>query len=295
MENLVLELINQSELRLRAELMNMRIGLENQFTQLTCDHEAFRVNVNTQLEDMRRDINRMQGELNLNHHEEELAAHDRQLERLRASLDVLHNNFVNFRRLLSGEVAELQRPILGEITQLQRDLTAFRNSIHLIRGESLPIIVTSSRFQIVRHLHGNPGGHSIDLAAEIFSRREVCLHTEHRLHGWSLEFWVHLTVAQGLINLPGAAKLIGFGFDRTTDTGIWASEFMPHGTFRQMIDARHNGNLPPQFGPTQFSKVIFGVTVTMSQVHSRNVVLKVLDGDSILLDENYEPRLTNFF
>jgi serine/threonine protein kinase len=61
-----------------------------------------------------------------------------------------------------------------------------------------------------------------------------------------------------------------------------------------MIDARFKGELPPEFGPTGFSKVIFSVAAIMAQIHSRNILHRDLTPHSIFLDEKYEPLISNF-
>jgi serine/threonine protein kinase len=298
--NWVADLVNQSELRLRSELGAMRKDMENQdkdfssrFIQLFDDHEEFKVDFNDRLEDLGRNVELIQSELKSTHRDEGLSAHERQIEKLRQSFDVLRNDLVRLRASIPGEIAELQRPILREIEQIQKDLTPFHSSINFIRPSSSSIIVSLDRFKIAGPMHSRRH-RSINVANDTLTGKQVCLHQVDCTGQFALEGFIWDVIAHGVIDLPGAVKLIGFGSDASGRTGFRVEDFIPHGTFSEMIDARFKGTLPPHFGPTAISKVIFGVAVTMSQVHARHVVMNVLNGDSILIDENYEPRLTNF-
>jgi serine/threonine protein kinase len=61
-----------------------------------------------------------------------------------------------------------------------------------------------------------------------------------------------------------------------------------------MIDARLKGDLPPEFGATLFSKVIFGVAAIMARIHSCHVIHRDLKPESIFLVEKYEPLISHF-
>jgi serine/threonine protein kinase len=102
---------------------------------------------------------------------------------------------------------------------------------------------------------------------------------------------------------PGLAKVIGFNFPRPRDPdeqerdchhACIVSEFMPNGDLAKQITARHRGNPSPEFGPTEFSKAIFGIAATMAQVHKHNIVHRDLKPENILLDEMFEPRIADF-
>jgi serine/threonine protein kinase len=69
---------------------------------------------------------------------------------------------------------------------------------------------------------------------------------------------------------------------------------MPHGDFEKMIVEKHAGTRNPNFGPTQFSKVLFGVASVMAKVHSRNVIHRDLKPLNVFLDENWEMKLADF-
>jgi serine/threonine protein kinase len=53
-------------------------------------------------------------------------------------------------------------------------------------------------------------------------------------------------------------------------------------------------NPDPRFGPTEKSKVFFGVAVTMAEFHAMNVMHRDLKPANILLDQNFEPHLCDF-
>jgi serine/threonine protein kinase len=104
-----------------------------------------------------------------------------------------------------------------------------------------------------------------------------------------MDFLQELAV-HGTLDLPGVVKLIAAKYDLNEKAqGIVVDEFMPNGFLEVITRTR-----PRNFGPTEFSKVIFGVAVTMFHIHARHIVLRTLSPASILLDERNEPKITNF-
>jgi serine/threonine protein kinase len=105
------------------------------------------------------------------------------------------------------------------------------------------------------------------------------------------------------LDMPGIVKLIGFRFaeipdprtphDDSTRARI-VTEYMKHGTFASMTTDRHKGIVNPHFGPTEFSKVIFGVASVMAKVHQRKVIHRDLKAQNIFLDDHWEMKIADF-
>jgi serine/threonine-protein kinase len=98
------------------------------------------------------------------------------------------------------------------------------------------------------------------------------------------------------LKLPGIVGLVGFRFPQSSSDGravrkeAWiVSELMKNGSLESQLK-----DPVPEFGPTQISKVIFGVAVTMSQMHQMKIVHRDLKPGNVLLDGNFEPRLCDF-
>jgi serine/threonine protein kinase len=69
---------------------------------------------------------------------------------------------------------------------------------------------------------------------------------------------------------------------------------MSNGTLGDMINRRLAGRPNPNFGPTEWTKAIFGIAATMSILHSKNVIHRDLKPANIFLDENWEVRIADF-
>jgi serine/threonine protein kinase len=141
---------------------------------------------------------------------------------------------------------------------------------------------------------GEQLGEDVFVAREKEPGKQVFLYRARR-EDTSIDYFTRSVVIQSSLRLPGVSRVIGFGFDVTSDLGILVEEFLPNATFDLMIDARLNGELPSEFGPTEFSKVIFGVAAIMSQIHARDIIHRDLNPGSIALDEKWEPHITNFW
>jgi serine/threonine protein kinase len=100
------------------------------------------------------------------------------------------------------------------------------------------------------------------------------------------------------LQLPGIVPLIGFKppdvGDSESGGAFLVSELMPNGCLDDIIGQRQKGKVPDKFGPTEFSKCIFGVAATMARVHRRRVIHRDLKPANIFLDDRFEPRIADF-
>jgi serine/threonine protein kinase len=105
------------------------------------------------------------------------------------------------------------------------------------------------------------------------------------------------------LNFPGIVKLIGFRFAQLPDPtnpgddscrARIATELMPNGDLAKLIADRHKKIVNKNFGPTEFSKVIFGVASIMAKVHKRSVIHRDLKPLNIFIDEQFEPKIADF-
>lgn len=97
------------------------------------------------------------------------------------------------------------------------------------------------------------------------------------------------------LNLPGIVKLIGFRLpDNVGDPAIIITEFMPNGTLEAVLKDRLNGLPTPHFGPTEFSKAVFGIAATMAQVHANRAIHRDLKPGNVFMDQDWEPRIADF-
>jgi serine/threonine protein kinase len=120
------------------------------------------------------------------------------------------------------------------------------------------------------------------LGTNTHTHEEVALKVVPRLDDYEAQrsFMREIMVPLDL-NLPGIVRLIGFSYPEADNpdepelssySATVASEFMRRGSLGSMIKARHTNRLPPDFGPTEFSKAIIGVAATMNWVHKKAVV-----------------------
>jgi serine/threonine protein kinase len=93
---------------------------------------------------------------------------------------------------------------------------------------------------------------------------------------------------------PGVLPVIGFYIPQPPDLPLIISEFMPNGNLMTAVSRRFEGNPLPEFGPTQWSKAIFGVAATMEHLHRKNAIHRDLKLENIMLDANWEPQIADF-
>jgi gas vesicle protein len=193
---------------------------------------------------------------------------------------------------LISSSAVLRRDMATLRVAVSRTMTDIPNDI--VIPYIPPRILTMDQFTVIQTLRTGPILECL-LVEEKSTGRRVCMRKHSLLRREDCRStFVQRAIAQGRVNLPGVIRLIGLGFDRDSDTGILVEDFLPNGSLDEMIKARFSGKLPPQFGPTAFSKSIFGIAATLYRIHSKQIVHYALKPTSIFIDENYEPQITDF-
>jgi serine/threonine protein kinase len=97
---------------------------------------------------------------------------------------------------------------------------------------------------------------------------------------------------------PLVVKILGYCLPGLPDSdglpGLIITEYMRHGTLQDYLDRQFQGEPHPSFGPTEWTKAIFGIAVGMAQIHSHGAIHRDLKPDNIFLDENFEIRIADF-
>ena len=71
-------------------------------------------------------------------------------------------------------------------------------------------------------------------------------------------------------------------------------EYLPNGTLKQMLTKVWRGEDVPNWTPTVRAKVIFGLAAALMHLHAHNAIHRYITLSSILFDDKWEPRLTDF-
>jgi phage shock protein A len=105
-------------------------------------------------------------------------------------------------------------------------------------------------------------------------------------------FFVRRVTLPLILNLPGIMQTVGFWVDSGK---MWlATEYFPNGTLQAMLARMGKREPTPGFGPTQLTKCVFGVAVTMSRFHARRGIHRALVPGAVFLDSAFEPVIGRF-
>lgn len=96
------------------------------------------------------------------------------------------------------------------------------------------------------------------------------------------------------VKCQGIVHVLGFSLPSEGREALIVTEFMPNGTLASVMKKKFDGTPDPKFGPTEWSKALYGIAHTMSQVHRYNAMHRDLKGENVFLDENYEVRIADF-
>jgi serine/threonine protein kinase len=66
---------------------------------------------------------------------------------------------------------------------------------------------------------------------------------------------------------------------------------MPNGSFEDILKAKFAKRPNPNFGPTEYSKAVFGIAATMAQMHSRSIIHHLLKPASVFFDDRWEAHI----
>lgn len=95
-------------------------------------------------------------------------------------------------------------------------------------------------------------------------------------------------------NIPGIVKCIGY--ENSEDNIIIVTEYMNNGSLQEILYQylKSEGEKREKMNPTIRSKIIFGISAIMKQVHHHNLIHRNLQPKCIFLDDNLEPQINNF-
>jgi serine/threonine protein kinase len=198
---------------------------------------------------------------------------------------------------LLTQLDEFKKSVGSEFLRLESRYAAESHGIdasvirRLVPFSAPPVpikIIRTDDYRITRTI-GRGSVWSTDCGCEIATGNAVAIrHFENTEVG--VKWFARYVAIPAQLNLPGIVRVIGYNYkDR-----VIVEEFMPHEGLDSLIKLRLTGRLPKDCGPTQFSKIIFGVAATMAQVHARHIVHRDLKPEYLMLDSNYEPHISGF-
>ena len=99
------------------------------------------------------------------------------------------------------------------------------------------------------------------------------------------------------LRIPGIVQVLGFGWPKNT-TGenrpFIVTELMTKGTLADVVAKRLSGTPDPNFGPTEWTKALYGIVFTMKQFHSVGAVHRDLRPQNVFLNDQYEVKIADF-
>ena len=94
-------------------------------------------------------------------------------------------------------------------------------------------------------------------------------------------------------------NMLGFRFpepkgDGTVMPGIIITELMRNGTLKDILQRKFRGDPDPRFGPTEWTKAIYGIAHAMREVHKQGAMHRDLKPENVFLDDNFEIKIADF-
>ena len=96
------------------------------------------------------------------------------------------------------------------------------------------------------------------------------------------------------VKSEGIVHVLGFSLPSEGKEALIVTEFMANGTLADVMKKKFSGTPEAKFGPTEWSKALYGIAHTMRQVHRCGAMHRDLKGENVFLDENYEIRIADF-
>jgi hypothetical protein len=95
-----------------------------------------------------------------------------------------------------------------------------------------------------------------------------------------------------ILNLRRVVRAVGFYADERNKGMLWiVTPFFQNGSLGDVLKQLHAGHPPAGFGPTQLSKLAFGIAFMMSRFHLRDGIHGLFSPDYVLLDDRFEPLI----
>ena len=98
------------------------------------------------------------------------------------------------------------------------------------------------------------------------------------------------------INHPTMIKFIGYSlsdFDQENNP-VLIMELAQNGSLSSILKKVYEGNIPEYYNNTMRQILIFGIARAMKYLHDRNIIHRDLKPKNILINEYYEPMITDF-
>lgn len=97
---------------------------------------------------------------------------------------------------------------------------------------------------------------------------------------------------------PTILKFLGINFRSLKDLSIYQptiiTEFMPHGSLKEILDKEKNSIADDNWSPTKKYICLLGISNAMKYLHKMGILHRDLKPENILIDEDYYPRIADF-
>lgn len=106
------------------------------------------------------------------------------------------------------------------------------------------------------------------------------------------KYFLREVCAFAAINHPAAVKIVGYSLPtREFETPIILLDLIPGGTLRENLDEIKEN---PWFDTTEKMIIIAGITSIIAHFHANGLIHRDIKPENVLLDENHEPKLSDF-
>ena len=115
-----------------------------------------------------------------------------------------------------------------------------------------------------------------------------------------LKLFVREVVVPVKLSRLSIVHMLGFRFPEPKrggggmEPGIIVTELMRNGTLKDVLQRKFKGNPEPRFGPTEWTKAIYGIAHAMREVHKADAMHRDLKPENVFLDDNFEIKIADF-